>query len=177
MTTCFARSSTPQTAATFVSTSSLRCSAPRLPAAAVLPLSASIDGGAHFGALAPRPLLMFDGRLPPLALRVSPEWVDAARGGIVTVMGTNLAPTANLACVFEQIGQASLCRAFRISPQLLATSCSPHLLTSTVNYHHSIWLASLRGRGLRSRSRPPPRPHHRSIANLAHPTGRRWRRP
>ena len=88
-------------------------------------VTASVDGR-HFGRGDGGPtLIVFDGRLPPLARQVVPAWITA-EGGPIIVIGTNLAPTPDLACVFDQVGSVAAtvinatavrCLAPRASPQ------------------------------------------------------------
>ena len=92
-----------QTSGTFVSTGdALRRAEDAGSGSAAV--SASIDGGADFGAAAPAP------RSCTTACRrlaAVPSFVDGTVGGPIVVLGTNLAPTAALACVFEQVGHVA----------------------------------------------------------------------
>jgi hypothetical protein len=100
------------TAATFVSTSSIRCAAPPASALTVgrVSVMAAIDGGAALprkgspAEIAAASLLIYDASEPPVASSVTPVFAAVGGGAVLTVSGANFAPTRHLGCVFEQVG-------------------------------------------------------------------------
>jgi len=97
------------TEASFDSATELRCAAPAglHPGATIV--RASIDGGRTFGdedAASGAGFLAYDGRVAPDVSAVSPGWSDAAGGSTLTLRGYNLAPTAGLACEFDEVGSS-----------------------------------------------------------------------
>ncbi|KOO35979.1 multiple c2 and transmembrane domain-containing protein 1-like isoform 2 [Chrysochromulina tobinii] len=100
------------TAATFVSTSSIRCAAPPASALTVgrVSVMAAIDGGAALprkgspAEIAAASLLIYDASEPPVASSVTPVFASVGGGAVLTVSGANFAPTRHLGCVFEQVG-------------------------------------------------------------------------
>ena len=96
-----------RTAATFVSATTLRCAAPdRLPIGSSS-VAASLDGLAFSSPSAAVSYLTYDSRMPPTVLSEVPVWGDIAGGALITVRGSNVAPTARLACVFDEVGSAA----------------------------------------------------------------------
>ena len=100
-------------AASFISTTSIRCAAP---SASTLPIgtvvvSAAIDGGVAVApAASPSPedsrshFLFYDASLLPTITSIEPTYAPMAGGTTITVHGNNLAPTGKLACVFDELG-------------------------------------------------------------------------
>ena len=99
------------TSASFISAHEVHCAAPHELPLGAIDLSATTDGGYHVGpdpATHPRyvapQLIVYDAAKPPVVTSVSPTWAPIQSGAVVVVRGSNLAPTPNLACVFERSG-------------------------------------------------------------------------
>ena len=98
-----------RTAASFVSAVALRCAAPEhLPLGAVA-VAASLDGAAFSAPAAAASYISYDSRLPPVVASALPSWAGISGGGgaPVVVSASNVAPTADLACVFDEVGRTA----------------------------------------------------------------------
>ena len=108
-----------QTEASFESEALVRCLAPPLLAPGTARVRVSINGGDSFATeedlarpdWTPRGdggiFLGYDSRQPPALVAVEPSWSDAEGGSVLVVSARNLAPTARLACHFDQVGSSA----------------------------------------------------------------------
>lgn len=144
------RLGTHQTAATFVSTAEIRCASPSTVDLAIgsVPVRAAIDGGAAWRAeeadrtaaaaeVAPR-FLLYDSSLAPTATAVTPRYAGLGGGSLLTVRGSNLAPSPKLACVFEQVGLTPATMTGPTTLQCRAPAAAAALATSlTLTLDHA----------------------------------------
>ena len=100
------------TPASYLTTTSIRCAAPppdALPLGASRVTAAIDNGDALVSGVAKVPsdsptFLSYDASVLPDVTSVSPRYGPASGGTVVTVSGHNLAPTPELACVFDELG-------------------------------------------------------------------------
>ena len=129
-----------RTAATFVSAIALRCAAPdRLPVGAAA-VGASLDGVAFSAPSVAASYLSYDSRLPPDVAAAVPSWGDISGAGApIVVSGRNLAPTARIACVFDEVG--------RTAATVLDAGSVTCAATASVTYGCSLHCIRLQVRG------------------------------
>ena len=135
-------------AASFVSTTSIRCAAPSASSLSIgrVSVMASIDGGASLAATgspdeaAAPTLLLYDASRPPVTSSVAPASANVAGGTELLVRGANFAPTTLLACVFEEIGfvAASLVDATTLRCRAPATRTPLHTTVAVTLDHQTL---------------------------------------